>query len=141
MSITPNFVPREYKTLNILLSVNGAEDALRFYNSAFGAEVIMKLQDANGVVRHSEIKIDDTIIMLAESEGPTNGNGVIFKLYTGDASFLMESAIKAGCEQVSPLEVEINGDRSGKIKDPFGYQWIISTHIEDVTAKEMQRRF
>jgi PhnB protein len=141
MSITPNFVPREYKTLNIVLLVKDAEEALKFYNRAFGAEITMKLKDAGGVVQHAEMRIEDTVIMLKDSAESTHNNGVILKLYTGDVSAFMEVAVGAGCEEVSPIKKEINGDRSGKIKDPFGHQWIISTHVEDITAKELQRRF
>ena len=141
MSITPNFVPREYKTLNILLLVNNAEEALKFYNSAFEAEVTMKLQDENGIIHHAEMRIDDTTIMLAESPEPTSGKGVVFKLYTGDVEGLFESAIKAGCDVISEIDLQYDGDRSGRLKDPFGYEWILATHVEDLTVKEIQQRF
>jgi hypothetical protein len=64
MSVTPNYVPREYKTVNVMLIVKDAERALKFYNSAFGADITLKLEDPQGKIIHAEMKIDDTIIML-----------------------------------------------------------------------------
>lgn len=140
MSVTPNYVPREYKTINVMLVVKDAHKALKFYNNAFGAEIIMKLEDPNGKVIHAEMKIDDTIIMLGEGE-PGDGSGIILQIYTGDAEALFESAVMAGATEVFPIEEQFYGDRAGRVKDPFGHQWIISTHIEDVSSRELQKRF
>lgn len=140
MSVTPNYVPREYKTINVMLIVNDAHKALKFYNNAFGAEVNMKLEDPSGKIIHAEMKIEDTIIMLAEGEN-TGESGIILQIYTGDAEALFESAVMAGATEVYPIEEQFYGDRAGRVKDPFGFQWIISTHIEDVTSKELQKRF
>lgn len=140
MSVTPNYVPREYKTINVMLIVNDAHKALKFYNNAFGAEVNMKLEDPSGKIIHAEMKIEDTIIILAEGES-TGESGIILQIYTGDAEALFESAVMAGATEVYPIEEQFYGDRAGRVKDPFGFQWIISTHIEDVTSKELQKRF
>lgn len=148
MSVVPNYVPREYKTINIQLVVKDAHKALKFYNNAFGAEITMKLEDPNGIVIHAEMKIDDTIIMLSEENpefnlGPMSlgGSAVILQIYTGDAEGLFESAIMAGAEEVFPIRPQFYGDRAGRVKDPFGHQWIIATHMEDVPAREIQKRF
>lgn len=140
MSVTPNYVPREYKTINVILIVKDAHRALQFYNDAFGAEIVMKLLDPSGKIKHAEIKIDDTIIMLAEGEECLD-SGILIEIYTGDAERLFESAIRAGAVEVKPIELEFYGDRAGRVKDPFGHQWIIATHVEDVTAKDLQKRF
>lgn len=140
MSVTPNYVPREYKTINVMLIVNDAHKALKFYNNAFGAEINLKLEDPSGKIIHAEMKIDDTIIMLAEGES-SGESGIILQIYTGDAEALFESAVMAGATEVYPIEEQFYGDRAGRVKDPFGFQWIISTHIEDVTSKELQKRF
>ena len=139
MSVTPNYVPREYKTINIFLIVKDAEKALRFYNSAFRAEVVMKLVDPNGKVVHAQMRIDDTIIMLAEDDQNTSSS--LLQIYTGDAEGMFEAAISAGAKEVYPIEEQFYGDRAGRVIDPFGHQWIIATHMEDVPPKEMHRRF
>lgn len=140
MSVTPNYVPREYKTINVMLIVNDAHKALRFYNNAFGAEITMQLEDPAGKIIHAEMKIDDTIIMLTEGD-TIRDSGVILQIYTGDAEALFESAVMAGATEVSPIKDEFYGDRAGRVKDPFGHEWIIATHVEDVTSKDLQKRF
>lgn len=141
MSVTPNFVPRDFKTINILLTVNNAERALRFYNNAFGAEITEKLVDPEGLVRYAEMKIEDMTIMLSEDKNFAGASGVTFKIYTGDAEGLYESVVMAGAEEKSKIEPMLFGDRGGKVLDPFGYEWIIATHMEDVSASELHRRF
>lgn len=141
MSVTPNYVPRNFKTVNIILTVNDAERALRFYNNAFGAEITEKLIDTEGLVRYAEFKIDDTIIMLTEDKNFSGARGVAFKIYTGDAEGFYENSVLAGAEEMEQISPDINGDRSGKVRDPFGYEWIIATHMEDVTSVELRHRF
>lgn len=142
VSPIPNFIPSGFKSINLMLVVRDAMKAVEFYNRAFNAEEVMRLTDVNGKVVHSEIKINDTIIMLAEDDTQTHTpGGVIIALYVGDVEGFTEEAVKAGCEVIYPIKQQFYGDRAGRIKDPFGYQWIIATHTEDVSASEMQKRF
>lgn len=141
MSVTPNYVPSEYKTITIHLYVTDAERALKFYNTAFGAEVVIELKDAQGVLRHAELKIDDTIVMLSEGPQVQGGSSVAFQLYTGDVEALYESAVQAGAQEISPIEVKFFGDRQGRVKDPFGFEWVLATHMEDLSVRELQKRF
>lgn len=148
MSITPNYVPREYKTFNIMLVVKDVHRALKFYNNAFGAEITMNLESPEGRVVHAEMKIEDTIIMLAEEDPRYNlspeslgSTGVVIQIYTGDAEGLFESALMAGAKEIFPIKEQFYGDRAGRVVDPFGHHWIIATHVEDVPARELHRRF
>jgi PhnB protein len=141
MSVTPNYVPRDFKTINFLLKVNDGEKAIRFYNNAFGAEITEKLVDPKGIIQYAELKIDDTIIMLTEDKSFQGASGVTLQIYTGDAEGLFESVIMAGGVELSGIHEQFFGDRSGRVKDPFGYEWVISTHMEDVPSKELKKRF
>lgn len=141
MSVLPNYVPRAYNTISVNLIVPDADKAIKFYNSAFDAELLMKLEDPSGRVVHAEINIDGTILMLSEGATFSGESPVILQLYSGDVEGLWEQAMNAGAEEVSPIKVEFYGDRAGKIKDPFGFYWRLATHVEDVTARELQKRF
>jgi PhnB protein len=148
VSVTPNYVPRTYKTINPLLVVKDARRALRFYNNAFGAETLMELVEPSGRVAHAEMRIEDTVLLLAEedpryqlSPESTGGAGVILQIYTGDVEGLFEAAVMAGAREVFPVREQFYGDRSGRVIDPFGHQWIIATHTEDVPPNEVKRRF
>lgn len=141
MSLMPNFVPRQFKTINILLTVNDGERALKFYNNAFAAEILEKLTDDNGIIQYAEFKIEDTVIMLREDKNFSGAYGITFQLYTGDAEGLMESLKMAGAEEISSVQTQYFGDRAGRVKDPFGYEWVIATHMEDITSTELHKRF
>lgn len=147
MSVTPNYVPREYKTITAMLTVKDAVRATQFYNGAFGAEVTMVLKDPDGTIVHAEMKIADTIFMLREeseySKSPETlgGTGVTLQIFVGDVEGFMEDALNAGAEEILPVKKQFYGDRAGLIRDPFGHEWIIATHMEDIPAEEMQSRF
>lgn len=148
ISPIPNFVPHHLKTVNLILSVRDVPHALEFYNRAFNAIEVMRLIDSSGKVLHAEMKINDTVIMLEEADESINqspsllgGTSVVIQLYVGDVEGFVEEAIKAGCEEIYPIKEQHYGDRAGRLKDPFGHQWIIATHVEDMTPKEIQKRF
>jgi PhnB protein len=148
MSVTPNYVPRSYKTINPMLVLKDVRKALRFYNNAFGAEIISEFTDPAGHIVYAEMKIDDAVIILTEEDTRYQQSaqalgdcGMILQIYTGDAEALFEAALMAGCREVFPVKEHFYGDRGGRVKDPFGFQWIIATHIEDVPPNELKRRF
>lgn len=141
MSVTPNYVPRHFKTINVLLKVNDAERALRFYNNGFGAEVVEKLVDSEGVIKYAEIQIEDTILMITEDKNVGSISGIVLQIYTGDAEGLYEAVVMAGAEELTPITKQFYGDRLGTVRDPFGIEWAIATHMEDVPPNELKRRF
>lgn len=144
-------VPAGFHTVAPYLFVNGATKAIEFYKRAFGAVDVGTpfVEPQSGKVLHAEIRIDDSVIMLAE-ESPEWGNrspmslggsGVFMHLYVADVDATTERAVAAGAKVVIPVKDQFYGDRSGRLADPFGHIWIVSTHKEDVPADEMQKRF
>ena len=147
MSKVP-FQPAGYHSVTPYMSLRGAKSALDFYARAFGAELVLKLDMPDGKIAHAEIRIGDSILMLSEenpqwgSSSPQllGGSPVHLMIYVQDADAAFARALAAGAEQVRPVENQFYGDRSGTLKDPFGYQWTLATHIEDVSTEEAQRR-
>jgi PhnB protein len=144
-------VPERLHTVTPRLVFAGdAADALRFYADAFAAEVIDEpFLDPDGRVVHSEVRIGDSIVFVTD-EG-SDGNGVapasvggrvtaLMALNLADVDHLWERAVAAGCEVIYPLADQFYGDRAGRLRDPYGHQWILSTHIEDVDREELARR-
>ena len=142
------FQPAGYHSVTPYLAVRGAKAAVDFYRRAFGAELVMKLNLPDGSIAHAEIRIGDSILMMSEeneqwgnrSPLALGGSPVFLMIYVPDADTAFAKAIAAGCTQVKPVEDQFYGDRSGTLKDPYGYQWTLATHIEDVSAEEGQRR-
>ncbi len=141
-------IPEGYHSVTPMLAIRGAASAIEFYKQAFGATELMRLTEPDGKVAHAEIKIGDARIMIADeypghnhSPQALGGSTVIINLYVEDVDSLASQAVAAGAKVLFPLEDQFYGDRSGRLADPFGHIWIISTHQEDVTLEEMQQRF
>ncbi|HLP01068.1 MAG TPA: VOC family protein [Opitutaceae bacterium] len=148
MNTQPNFKPAQYHTATPYLTVRGAARALAFYQQAFGAKELFRIDDSEGRVGHAEIQIGDSIIMLSDeypdmgSVGPETlgGTAVSLLIYVEDCDAVYDRAVKAGAHPTRPLQNMFYGDRSGTVKDPFGHQWLIATHVEDVAPEELMRR-
>jgi PhnB protein len=146
MPVSP--VPPGYHTLTPYLIVDGAARALAWYTQAFNARELMRLSAPGGKIGHAEIEIGDSRIMLAD-ESPTanakapgafGGSPVSLHLYVPDVNATIAQAAAAGATIKVQPEDKFYGDRMGTLLDPFGHTWHISTHIEDVTVEEIERR-
>jgi len=147
MAMVP-FKPPGYHSVTPYLSMRGAKAAIDFYARAFGAELVLKLDMPDGSIAHAEVRIGDSVLMMSE-ENPDWGNRsalsfggspVSMMIYVPDVDTAFARALAAGATQVRPVEDQFYGDRSGTLQDPFGYQWTLATHIEDVSTEEAQRR-
>ncbi|MDD5267698.1 MAG: VOC family protein [Methylococcales bacterium] len=148
MTTKINPIPDGYHSLSPYLTVRGASDALEFYKKAFGATELCRLNMPDGKMAHGEFKIGDSIFMIGD-EGPEcpskspetlGGSPVTLHLYVTDADATFSNAIKAGAKETMPLGNQFWGDRMGGVVDPFGHNWMIATHIEDVDPNEFQSR-
>jgi uncharacterized glyoxalase superfamily protein PhnB len=131
------------------LRVRGAAQAIRFYQAAFDAQEVMRLTEPGGRVGHAEIKIGNTVLMLADEYpehgivGPQSlgGTSIAIHLHVDNVDALMEQAKAAGATVVRELQDQFYGERSGSIRDPFGHEWLLGQSIENVSTEEMQRRY
>jgi len=134
-----------------LVVADGAA-AIEFYRDAFGAEQIgERFTDPDGRVIHAEIRIGDSVVMITEDAGDASGLArsphsaggtvsAIMATYWNDVDAAWERAMAAGAEVVYPLADQFYGERGGRLRDPFGQQWMLSQHMEDVSPEEMNRR-
>lgn len=141
-------IPEGYHTVTPYLILDNAVRALDFYQRAFGAVELFRMPGPGGKIGHAEIKIGDSPIMLADehpdmgarSPKSIGGSPISIMLYVENVDAFVDKAVKAGAKLVRPIENKFYGDRTGGLEDPFGYQWYIATHIEDVSPEEMERR-
>lgn len=146
MPVSP--IPDGYHSVTPYLIIKGAARALEFYKQAFGASEVMRLEGPGGSIGHAEVRIGDSRIMMADehpdmgvlSPESIGGSPVSMMIYTEDVDAMFQQALDAGGEQVRPLQDQFYGDRSGTLKDPFGHQWTVAMHIEDVPHDEVLRR-
>jgi PhnB protein len=142
-----SYIPAGAHTANACLVVRDAARAIEFYKEAFGASEVMRLNDPGGNIIHAQIKIGDSPIDIAPEQAPYNrspqslgGSTVPIGLFVEDVDAFAEKAIAVGAKVVFPIADWFYGDRGGRLEDPFGHLWIVSTHQEDVAAEEMTRR-
>ena len=142
-------VPEGFHTLTSHLVVRDAAKAIEFYKRAFGAQQLgTSHYTPDGKIMHASIKIGDSILMLNDefpdwgvrSPQSLGGSPVTINIYTDDADKVFNEAVAAGATATMPLQDQFWGDRYGKLADPFGHQWAVATHIEDVTPAELERR-
>jgi len=140
-------IPEGYHSITPQLTCRDAARAIDFYKTIFGATEISRAAGPDGKVMHAELKIGDSRIMLndefpgkAEAPNASAVHSSSLFLYSENVDSLYNRAVKAGCKVDMPLDNMFWGDRYGKFTDPFGHQWGVATHIEDVAPAEMQRR-
>ena len=143
-------IPEGWHSVTAYISVKGAEDAIKFYKSAFDAKETGRLLMPDGSIGHAELEIGDSKIMIAEenkqwgnlSPQTIGGTPVSLCLYVEDVDAVFAKALQAGATVTGEMVVkdQFYGDRTGGITDPFGHQWSIMTHFEDVSFEELQKR-
>ena len=143
-----NYKPDGYHSVTPYLAIRDARGAIDFYKRAFGAEQLFSLDMPDGKIAHAEIKIGDCVLMLSEeneqwgnrSPQSIGGSPIFLMIYVPDVDAAFKKALAAGGAQVKAVENQFYGDRSGTLKDPYGFQWTLATHIEDVSQEEVARR-
>lgn len=141
-------IPDDYPQVMPYLIVDGANAAIEFYESVFGASERMRIDGPDGRVGHAELQIGEAVIMLADEnpgmniQGPKSvgGTPVTIHVYLADADATFERAVQAGAKPLRAVEDQFYGDRSGQFEDPYGHRWNVATHVEDIAEDEMLRR-
>lgn len=147
MSDTVRAIPEGYEGATPYIICRNCEQAIDFYKRAFGAEELFRI-GGGGVIGHAEMKIGSAIIMLADehpdsgavSPQTLGGTPVSMMIYVDDVDDFTSKAVAEGLEVLRPVEDQFYGDRMGQFRDPFGHQWAIATHLEDISPEEMNRR-
>ena len=142
-------IPDGYHSITPYLVCKGAAKAIEFYTRAFGAKEFVRMPGPEGRIMHAEVKIGDSMLMLAD-ENPDRGavappSGTLTRsasimFYTDDVDATFKRALDLGASSIQTPTDMFWGDRMGNLMDPFGHQWAIATHKEDVTPDEMQKR-
>jgi PhnB protein len=141
-------VPDGFSNITPNLVCRNAARAIEFYKTAFGAKELVRMPGPNGEIMHAELQIGDSKFFVNDSMSktpiPVPGEGasnpMYIHLYVPDADTLFNRAIEGGARVDMPLQNMFWGDRYGKVTDPYGQQWGIATHVEDVAPEEMKKR-
>ena len=143
-------VPDGFYTVTPILVVEDASRAIEFYRTAFGAEELVRHTDPKGNVRHAELKVGDSMVMLEEgfefagvvahSPQALKGTSMFLYLYVDDVDGAFSRATAAGAKEFTPVSETYYGDRRGGVVDPSGHLWWLATRKENLSPEEIQRR-
>ena len=143
-----NHQPEHCNTINAYLFVDDAKAAVDFYIKAFDGSLGDLMEAPDGSIMHASVRIGDSSLMLSQANAQwgtkspkeLGGSPATLHLYVRDADAVFARAIDCGCQEISPMMDCFWGERMGKVEDPFGFQWGISTQTEILTAEEIAQR-
>jgi len=141
--------PQPSQTIIPYITYRDAAAAIDFYKRAFGATELMRLAEPSGKIGHAELKIGEALFMIADeypdygaiSAETLGGSPIKLHVYVANVDQFAERAVAEGATLIRPIKDEFYGDRTGQLKDPFGYTWVVATHQKDVAVADMQKAF
>jgi len=139
MAVKP--IPDGYHTVTPYLTVGDAEAQIEFLKRAFGAEERYRHNDDKGRVRHAEVRVGDSMVMIGQAREPWTPRPAHFYLYVEDVDAVYKRAVAAGGKSLQEPTNQPYGDRGSGVEDSQGNSWWIGTHIEDVSPEEIERRY
>ena len=132
-----------------MLVCRDASAELDFCKTTFGAVELVRRPGPDGAVAHALVTIGPAMVMI-EGEWPTlasrapqsdGSSPVVIYVYVEDVDKVMERAVAAGAKVLLPVKNQFWGDRTGRILDPSGHVWTISTRIEETSSTEREERW
>src|SRR5262249_41759339 len=138
MAVKP--VPDGYHTVTPYLTVRGVPKLIDFLKQAFEAREIERMAQPDGTIRHAEVRIGNSVVMMSEAGGEREPMPGAIYLYVNDTDTLYTRALQSGATSLMEPADQFYGDRSAGVRDPSGNHWWIATHQEDVPPEELKRR-
>ena len=132
--------PEGYHTVTPYLIVNDVAGLINFLNEAFGAVESSRHSRPDGRIQHAVVRIGDSAIMMGGATDEFQPMPGMMHLYIEDVDAAHVRALEAGATEVQGPSDQFYGDRTSGVRDRFGNQWWISTHIEDVPPDELEQR-
>jgi PhnB protein len=141
-------IPKGYHALTPSLAVDNAAEAIEFYKRAFGAKERMRMPAPGGTIAHAELEIGDSVLMLSDPfpqatvkpPKQVGGTTVGIFMYVEDVDEVVQQAVDAGATITMAVADQFWGDRFGTVTDPFGHEWLLATHVEDLSDEEIAER-
>jgi uncharacterized glyoxalase superfamily protein PhnB len=133
-------IPDGYHTVTPYLTVQGAAKLIEFLGQAFDAAITERIDRPDGTIGHAEVRIGDSLVMIAEAGGKWSPMPTGLYLYVADTDATYERALKAGATSVMEPANQFYGDRNAGVQDASGNYWWIATRVENLSAEELHKR-
>jgi uncharacterized glyoxalase superfamily protein PhnB len=128
--MSPSYKPQGYSTVSPYLIVDGASRTIDFLARVFDAIELRRFPDATGKLMHAEVRIEDTVVMLADSSGDWPSIPANVHIYVADVDATYRRALEAGATSVQEPVKKDDEDKRGGVKDAGGTTWWIATKVE-----------
>jgi PhnB protein len=125
-----SYKPSDYSTVSPYLIVNGASETVEFLTTVFGATELRRFPDANGKITHAEVRLEDTVLMLADSAEGWQAVPTHVHIYVPDVDVTYQRALESGAVSVQEPVKKDDADKRGGVKDTGGTTWWIATKME-----------
>ncbi len=132
--------PEGYRTVTANIIVDGADGVIEFLGKVFEGRERVRMPAPDGKVAHAEVEIGDSVVMVADASEQFPVFPASVHLYLDGVDDAYSRALEAGATSIMEPADQFYGDRSAVVVDPFGNQWSIATHVEDVSEEEMDSR-
>ncbi|MFJ6572612.1 VOC family protein [Streptomyces sp. NPDC091292] len=132
--------PQGYTTVAPWVVTDDTGAFLDFVTEAFGGEELGRVRTEDGLIGHGEIRVGDTVVLAFDRHADWPAMPSLLHVYVADADKTLSLAVAAGARIVTPPADDAFGKRGGRIKDPFGNIWWVTSHVEDLTEGEMWQR-
>jgi len=133
-------IPEGFHTITPYLTVKDAAALLDFVTHAFDARPAHVMRGPDGTIGHADVIIGDSHLMMGTARPGTPAMPAMLYLYVTDCDAAYAKALAAGATSVSEPQTQFYGDRHGAVADSNGNQWWLATHVEDVSAEELEKR-
>lgn len=133
-------IPEGFHTITPYITTSDAAAVIDFLQRAFDAKLVERIEDENGRIRHAQLKVGDSMLMLTDGNERCTPVPAAMYVYVPDVDAVYERALRAGGKSVMEPADQFYGDRNAGVSDICGNTWWLATHIEDVPSEEIARR-
>lgn len=123
------FKPDGYNSVSPYLVVNGAQATIDFLVAVFAAKQLRTIPGGDGKLRHGEVRIDDTVLMLADAIEDWPAVPAHIHIYVADVDATYARALKAGATPIQEPVRKDDPDKRGGFRDAGGTTWWIAEQI------------
>jgi PhnB protein len=122
--------PDGYNAVSPYLIVNDAARTIDFLVAVMDAKELRRFPTPDGRLMHSEVRIDDSVVMIADPAEGWPAMTAHVHVYVPDVDATYQRAIQAGAESVQEPTKKDDADKRGGVRDAGGTTWWIATKVE-----------
>lgn len=123
------FKPDGYSTASPYLVVNGARETIDFIVSVLEGVELQTFPNDSGGITHGEVRIGDSVVMVADSVDEWSATESIVYVYVKDVDAAYQRALEYGAESVQEPQVKDDPDRRACVRDGHGTTWFMATRV------------